>query len=509
MDQDSGHCDVEKLRLERNLYLRLLELGAETELEPFLEEALALVVEIAGAEQGYLELEGASHDGEQVWSTSHGFSCSELEDVRSRISCGIIADVLSTGQIVNTSSAMLDPRYSERRSVHDRRIEAVLCAPIGSAPSLGAIYLQGRKEKGPFPDDDCERATLFARHLVPLADNFILRHRVSNAEDETAPFRQGLKADGLIGRSGALGALLREISLVAPLDVNVLLTGESGTGKSQVARIIHESGSRAGKPMLEINCAALPEALLENELFGAQPGAHSTAMTARSGKVAAAKGGTLLLDEISELPLVCQASLLQLLQTRQYYPLGANKPETADVRIIAATNVDLEAAVCSGKFREDLYFRLVVLPIRVPTLAERADDVPELARYFCARVCEKHGLPRLEFSLGGLAAVEAAEWPGNIRQLDHAIEAGAIRAAGGGSALIEQQHVFPDVCARVASADAAMTLQEATRRFQAGLLRKTLDEADWNISETARRLDVSRPYVYKLMSGFEIKREDA
>jgi Nif-specific regulatory protein len=506
MGVDSPSTDPEKVRLERDFYLRLLELGSETEFEPFLVEALALVVGIAAARQGYLELHSTPEDAQHTWSIAHGFSGAELEEVRSRISRGIIAEALCTGQVVETSSAMLDPRFLGRESVQAAKIEAVLCAPIGADPPVGVLYLQGREKASRFPADDCERAKLFARHLAPLAENLVQRHRTRDAEDPTAAFRGSLRAEGLIGSSPALAALLREVSLVAPLDVNVLLMGDPGTGKSQIARVIHESGPRTDRPVVEVSCASLPKTSLERELFGAYQDGQAAATTPVACNLAAAEGGTLVLDAIGELPASAQSKLLQLLQTRQYLPLGASAPETADVRLIAVTSSGLEEAVHRGDFREDLYYRLSVLAVRVPTLAERAADVPDLSRYFCARACERHGLKRLELSSAALRAVEAAEWPGNVRQLERAIEAGATRAAGLGAALIEQQHLFPKDGADDTPTQDATTLQEATRRFQADFVRKTLGETGWNVSETAERLDVEPPHVYKLISAFGLER---
>src|SRR6185503_5405365 len=194
--------------------------------------------------------------------------------------------------------------------------------------------------------------------------------------------RRTLKASAIIGKSRALAGVLTQAAAAAPLDVTVLLTGPSGTGKTQLARVIHESSPRARGPFVELNCAALPEALLESELFGVLPGAHSTATRKIAGKVAAAEGGTLFLDEIGELKPAAQAKLLKLLESREYYPLGATHPVCADVRVIAATNLDIKAAVQRKDFREDLFYRLQVLPIRLPSLAERREDVALLAEHF-------------------------------------------------------------------------------------------------------------------------------
>src|SRR5206468_3985221 len=251
MPDQPPSAELTQTRRERDLYRRLLDLGEQNELEPFLREALALVVEVVGARQGYLEVhDDEDRVGDRPWCIAHGFSAGEVEGIRAAISRGIIAHALPTGQTIVTPSALLDPRFRERDSVRMGRIEAVVCAPIGSDPPLGVLYLQGREQPGAFSEEDRSNAELFSRHLAPLA---------------------------------------------------------------------------------------------ERELFGHERGAFTGAIARQEGKVAAAERGTLVLDEVAELPLPAQAKLLQLLQSRHYYPLGASKPLHADVRLIAATNADLRA----------------------------------------------------------------------------------------------------------------------------------------------------------------------
>jgi Nif-specific regulatory protein len=498
-------ADLARLQRERDLYLRLLELGGETELEPFLRDALAAVVELTGANQGYLELtDDQEEDPRSHWSMAKGFSETEVERVRTLVSHGIIAEAVATGQTIHTPSALLDPRFRERGSVQISRIEAVLCVPIGSTPPAGGLYLQGRKTPGPFSPEDQASAELFARHVAPIVRRLLSSER--QRPDPTKALRQKLRLEGVVGRSAAFVDLLRQVALVAPLDVSVLLTGETGTGKSQIARVIHDNGPRSAGPFVEVNCAALPDTLVESELFGAMPGAHSTATRRMQGKVASAEKGTLFLDEVGELSAPAQAKLLQLLQAKQYTPLGGSKALTADLRVIAATNTDLHSAVAERKFREDLFYRLQVLPIRVPSLAERREDVADLAAYFLAAACERNRLPRLELSTGAMRALQSAEWPGNVRQLAHAIQAAAIRAAGEGSWQVETAHAFPATAALVDRSGETATFQEATRRFQSQLLRRALEETDWNVTDVARRLDVTRSHVYNLIHAFGLHR---
>jgi Nif-specific regulatory protein len=506
---DQNHdAKLRAMGAECKLCFCLLNLGHLEEVVPFLRNALELIVEGTQAQQGYIELHHDDNGGETPgWWIAHGFSAEEVDGVRLNISRGIIAEALATGQSIVTPSAFLDPRFSGRESVRLRHIEAVLCAPIGDDPPRGVLYLQGNSSPDLFSAETQARVEMFARHLAPLATRLLAQHRQQSAADPTKSLRETLHINGVIGRSAALAAVLRQVALVAPLDVNVLLSGESGTGKSQLARLIHENGPRAGRPFIEVNCGALPENLVESELFGALQGAHSTATRRMDGKVAAAENGTLFLDEVGDLCLAAQAKLLQLLQSKQYYPLGSPKPIQADVRVIAATNTDLQRAVAERRFREDLFYRLQVLPVRVPSLVERREDIPQLAAFFCAGACERHGLPRLALSRNAVRAAENAEWPGNIRQLEHAVEAAVIRAASDGAIEVERTHLFPEPGEPSLESVEPLTFQQATRHFQTQLLRDTLEETAWNVVETARRLDLARSHVYNLIRAFGLDRK--
>jgi Nif-specific regulatory protein len=497
-----SEVDVASLRAERDFYRKLLDLGRNDALESFLREALSLILRASAARRGYIELHD---DGGATWSMAEGFTDADLEEARAAISRGVIGEAIATGRTIVTASAIDDPRFHTRESVKANRIEAVLCAPIGSDPPFGVIYLQDRLEAGPFSEADRARAELFAHHLGPLADRLVLRHRARDESDPTRALRAELTLGSFTGRSEAIARVLRDISVVAPRKVTILLTGPSGTGKTQLARIIHDNSPRRDKPFVELNCATLPETLVESELFGAMPGAHSTAVRRLPGKVEAAEGGTLFLDEIADLPLGAQSKLLQLLQSLEYFPLGATRPIHADVRIIAATNTDLKVAVERRTFREDLFYRLQIVPIRVPPLASRPEDIRELLERFCRRACEVHSLGPLSISPAAFRAAETADWPGNVRELENAVEAAVIRAGSAGAVQLERHHLFPEAEGE-GEGEAPESFQEATRRFQGQLLLRALEESGWNVVEAARRLDVTRSHVYNLIRAHGLER---
>ncbi len=242
--------------------------------------------------------------------------------------------------------------------------------------------------------------------------------------DTTAQPR--VKIKGMIGSSPAMKKLFNQISLIAPTDVTVLVNGETGTGKELVAKSIHEKSTRHAKPLISVNCAAIPETLIEAELFGHEKGAFTGAATSREGLVVAADGGTLFLDEIGELPLEAQARLLRVLQESEIRPLGSTQTRKVDVRIIAATHRDLKRLAAEGRFREDLYYRINVIQLALPPLRERGKDILEIAEKLLARACDRHNRTTLTLSPDAIRAITTYRWPGNIREMENAIERASI-----------------------------------------------------------------------------------
>jgi len=269
------------------------------------------------------------------------------------------------------------------------------------------------------------------RDLLVMLDIARYRYAAENhAKTSVQAHRKQLAIAGIVGKSKLLNDIFTKISIVAPTDTSVLITGESGTGKERIAHSIHENSTRKNKPMVVVNCAALPLSLLESELFGYEKGAFTGANTQRIGKFEQANGGTLFLDEIGELPLDAQAKLLRVLQEKEIERISGNKPIKVDVRIIAATNRNLEREVAEGNFRLDLYYRLNIFPIELPPLRERKDDIQLLAYYFLKKFSASNGRAITGFTPQVLEQLQSYNWPGNIRELEHLIERSTLLATG-------------------------------------------------------------------------------
>jgi formate hydrogenlyase transcriptional activator len=239
-----------------------------------------------------------------------------------------------------------------------------------------------------------------------------------------------LATEAIVGESLGLKSVLEQVALVAPTDSTVLILGETGTGKELIARAIHDLSSRSARPFIRVNCAAIPPSLIISELFGHEKGAFTGALQRRQGRFEAAHGGTIFLDEIGELPMETQIALLRVIQEREFERVGSSHPISVDVRIIAATNRDLEAAVTAGTFREDMFYRLNVFPIHVPALRERLDDIPLLVEHLVDRFAKRVGKTFHAIKMNTIALLQAYDWPGNIRELQNVIERSVILSAG-------------------------------------------------------------------------------
>jgi len=316
----------------------------------------------------------------------------------------------------------------------------------------------------------------------------------------------------IVGRSYTIKALLDKIEKVAPSPARVLVTGENGTGKELVARAVHRLSARAEGPFVEVNCAAIPSELIESELFGHMKGSFTGAIQDRAGKFELANHGTLFLDEIGDMSLAAQAKVLRVLEDGVVTRIGGSKPISVDVRVIAATNKDLEHEIAEGKFREDLYYRLNVVPVTVPPLRDRREDIPQLVAHFTERLTRNEGMPPRVVADDAVQRLTEYDWPGNVRELRNTVERLLILASGPRITSVDVDRLVGKRATEQTSLGSLVecrTFEEFKDAAERAFLLAKLRESNWNVSETARLLDMPRSNLYKKIERYGLAREDA
>ena len=342
--------------------------------------------------------------------------------------------------------------------------------------------------------------------LVAVKNALALR----SLREENARLRREAGPLEMVGGGPAMQKLFELVRRAAPSEGRVLVTGENGTGKELVARAIHEGSRRRAGPFVKLNCAAVPAELIESELFGHERGAFTGAVAARRGKFEQADGGTLFLDEVGDMPPAMQAKVLRVLQEGEFERVGGHQTLKVDVRVVAATNKDLEAEVKAGRFREDLYYRLNVVPVHAPPLRARREDVPELAARFLAEACERNGRRPMSLSREAVLVLQAHEWPGNVRELRNLVERLAILCDGPEIGADDVAAVLPG--ARRPRADrfrAGASFHDLVEEAEREIILAALDAHGDNVSDTARALGLERSHLYKKMRGLGIRRGEA
>ena len=310
------------------------------------------------------------------------------------------------------------------------------------------------------------------------------------------------KKTPLIGNSPLFQKLLQDIELAAPSDGRILIYGENGTGKEVVAKTIHLKSKRAHMPLVDVNCAAIPEELIESELFGHKKGAFTGATSDKKGKFLIANGGTLFLDEIGDMSLKTQAKVLRVLQENRVSPLGDTRSYHTDVRIIAATNKNLQEEIERGNFRQDLYYRLNVIELYVPSLRERIEDIPLLAEFFIKKFSAEKKIPPKEITNEAMNILMSYSWPGNVRELENLIERLMIMVQ---EDKIEPHHIPYPINKTTPESDALLSLKEAKDEFEKKYIEKVLKITHWNISKASRLLGIERSYLHKKIKKYNIE----
>lgn len=501
---ESGPPDAKAGRKAHDLDVLLKinhALASMRELEPLEHQLLAMIFEVIPADRGAILLAGAE-PGE--WESTFGLWRGHDGQRPVQVSRAVVRQVMNEGFGILSSSPGQEAAFEGSESLLQSQAAALLCVPLMVFEKLtGVIYLDTPDRSRVFDRDHLAMLIGIAGVAAPALENV---RRVADLEAENRRLVEEIRVEhNMIGESERILQVQRLIAKLAPTESTVLIRGDSGTGKELVARAIHYLSKRAARPFVAINCAAIPENLLEAELFGYERGAFTGAVALKKGKLEAASGGTLFLDEIGELANPLQAKLLRVLQQREFERVGGTKPVTVDLRIIAATNSNLEDSIRAGNFRQDLFFRLNVVSIALPSLRERREDILLLASYFMAKFSKQCGRRVRSISPQAKACLMQYNWPGNVRELENAIE----RAVVLGEGEIIQVEDLPESLfeSRSAAESGIPHFHEALQDAKRQLILEAVEATQGNYTEAANRLGLHPNYLHRLIRNLNL-RED-
>jgi transcriptional regulator with GAF, ATPase, and Fis domain len=462
-----------------------------------LDELLDALLEVTQADKGFVIV---LEDGRSTVKAARNLARGSIEDAVSRVSDSIVQKVVRTRQPLVVADALHDQEWSSASSVVNLKLCSVMCAPLTARGEVfGVIYLGNDDVVSLFDTRALETLTVFAAQASLLLQNALL---LEDLRRENVVLREAVESrryGELVGAGPAMREVYRRIEKVAGTDVTVLLQGETGTGKELVAREIHQRSARAAGPFVAVNCGAIPEGLMESELFGHVKGAFTGAGATRGGRFQAASGGTLFLDEIGDMPLALQVKLLRALQERAVVKVGDSRPEPVDIRVVAATNKVLEEEVRRGAFREDLFYRLHVVAIALPPLRDRGDDVLVLARWFLQRYAKEFQSRARGFAPSATAALRKHRWPGNIRELENRLKKASVLAEG---PLVTAE----DLDLRLDDLEPVASLAEAVEAFRKRYVNDVLERNGQNRTKTAKDLDVDPRTIFRHLEKMEAER---
>src|SRR5512139_1833456 len=473
-------------------YMKLYEFSEklihQRDLGELLDALMDSVISITNADKGFLILlEGETLDVK----VARNLKAENIADAVTQLSDSIIAKVVRTRKPVIVSDALRDDEFASSKSVIHLKVSSVICVPLLDRGRLiGLIYVGNDSIRDLFQQDTLRVLSVFSAQASLIVANALLLNemRVDNKRlhERLEQYRFG----EIVGTSPPMQQVFRKVEKIAATDISVLITGETGTGKELIAREIHNRSPRAGKPFVTINCGAIPANLLESELFGHVKGAFTGAVANKLGKFQAADCGTLFLDEIGEMPIELQVKILRALQERVVYRVGDTRPETCDIRIVAATHRDLDKEIASGRFREALYYRLNVVNVELPALRVRGDDVLVIARYLLSRYSREYDAKVKGFSPNAAVAIRKHNWPGNIRELENRIKKAIV--------LCESTVIGPDDLGLTGDVlPQILTLAEAKDKFQREYINEVLALNNGNRTKTARDLGVDPRTVFR------------